>query len=43
MESKHEIAGVRPNPTYDQVCTGVTDHAEVIQITFDTNRKQPYC
>ncbi|MFM2082642.1 MAG: Peptide methionine sulfoxide reductase MsrA [Verrucomicrobiota bacterium] len=27
--------GARPNPTYEQVCTGVSGHAEVIQITFD--------
>ena len=27
--------GTVPNPTYQQVCTGKTGHAETIQITFD--------
>ncbi|MDG6988819.1 MAG: peptide-methionine (S)-S-oxide reductase MsrA [Nitrososphaerota archaeon] len=27
--------GTVPNPTYDEVCTDVTGHAEVAQITFD--------
>jgi len=27
--------GARPHPTYAQVCSGATGHAEVIQVTFD--------
>jgi peptide-methionine (S)-S-oxide reductase len=27
--------GSVPNPSYQQICTGATGHAEVVQITFD--------
>jgi peptide-methionine (S)-S-oxide reductase len=30
--------GTTENPSYEQVCSGVTDHAEVVQITFDPSK-----
>ncbi len=29
------MGGRRENPTYEQVCSGATGHAEVVRITFD--------
>ena len=29
--------GARPNPSYQNVCTGVTGHAEIVDITYDAD------
>ncbi|CAB4612746.1 MsrA Peptide methionine sulfoxide reductase [actinobacterium SCGC AAA044-D11] len=29
------MGGNRENPSYEQVCTGVTNHAEIVCVTFD--------
>jgi peptide-methionine (S)-S-oxide reductase len=32
------IAGEKPNPTYEAVCSGQSGHAEAVQLTFDPSQ-----
>ena len=43
VEGVHSVeagyaGGTTPDPTYEQVCTGKTGHAEVAQITYDPEK-----
>ena len=29
--------GARPNPTYENICTGATGHAEIVDISYDAD------
>jgi peptide-methionine (S)-S-oxide reductase len=31
-------AGLTPNPTYDELCTGLTGHNEVVRVVFDPSQ-----